>query len=676
MPTFIAETADGRKFEVGVPEGTSKEEAQAYAAEMLAQQQPLRITVDGVASDNQPVQPAQKPQKSEAYRAGERMSTAGRALVNTAQGTLMNFAPRIGGVGAAAVDKLTGRNPGVPFEALRQGYTDVLRGASDSFSDQYPMPSVGLQVAGSLPLAFASIPLKAGATALQRLSAAAKFGAGAGAVSSAGASADLTDPSAAGAIGLGAAVGGALGPAMSIAGAGAGGAYRNVASRFNKGSAQDYAMGRVANAFLQDSKPGANTLDDARAQLATLGREARVADLGGGEGQNARGLLDTMAILPGATKNEAEAAIRSRQVSRPARLDEATNAATGANGRRLYGTVDDLVTQRKTDSDPLYAQVRGMAVPADPTVTDLVNTAKRLGLHREAAQTAEREGLPFTLQAGATQYAMGDLDLIKRAVDDKIGAAMRAGKNDTARSWRLYRDRLVGHLDPATGGAYAQARSAYAGPSAMIDAAEQGRTFLNGNIVPDQLRADLNKLGASERDAFMVGVNEALRLKAGAQAGQTELMGLWKNRNLQERLRAVFPDQQTYDAFAKRMAGEERLNRLNSVGRGSPTAPRQAALDDETGNLLSTMGDLAAAKTGSPSAMVSLVRNMYGRAAMPAPVRDEIGRLMLRQGDDAAQTLGDMSKYIETEAARRARSASRAGMTGALTGNGLLGLLQ
>jgi len=662
MAEFRVTSPSGETFKITAPDDATPEQVQAYAQQMMGAQ-------------SKPAQPT-SPQRSQAYQAGERMPTWARGVMNAAQGPLMNFADEVAGAGAAVVDKVTGRNPGVAFSDLRKVYTDAARGASDSFGDQNPLTSVGSQIVTSLPLAAGAAPLKAGATALQRLAQAAKLGAGYGAVSSAGAAESLTDPSAAGAIGLGAAVGGALGPAMSIAGAGAGGAYRNVASRFNKGSAQDYAMGRVANAFLQDSKPGANTLDDARAQLATLGREARVADLGGGEGQNARGLLDTMAILPGATKNDAEAAIRSRQVSRPARLDEATNAATGANGRRLYGTVEGLIEQRSKDSGPLYDQVRSMSIPADPAIAEMVSAAKTLGLTREAARTALREDRPFTIQADATQYSMSDLDLIKRAVDDQIGAAMRAGKNDTAQSLMRYKERLLGHLDPATGGAYAQARSAYAGPSAMKDAAEYGRTFLNGNIVPDKLRDDLGRLGASERDAFMVGVNEALRLKAGAQAGQTELMGLWKNRNLQERLRAVFPDQQTYDAFAKRMAGEDRLNRLTGVGRGSQTAPRQAALDDETGNLLSTMGDFAAAKTGSPSAMVSLVRNMYGRAAMPAPVRDEIGRLMLRQGDDAAQTLGDMSKYIETEAARRARSASRAGMTGALTGNGLLGLLQ
>jgi hypothetical protein len=653
MPTFIAETADGRKFEVGVPEGTSKEEAQAYAAEMLAKQQP-----------------------SQAYRAGERRPELGRGVVNATQGPLFGFADELAGAGAAAVDKITGRNPGVPFKDLYQGYRDSVRGASESYGKERPVASTVAQVAASVPAASVTLPLKVAATAGQRLAAAAKLGAAYGGISAVGEADDMSDATGQKMM-LGMGVGGALGPAANVVGAGAGATYRGVASRFNRGSAQDYAMSRVANSFLRDSQPGANTLDEARARLRELGPEARIADLGGGEGQNARGLLDTITTLPGATKNDAAGAWRSRQVSRPARLDEATNAATGANGRRLYGTVDDLITQRRTDSDPLYAQVRGMAVPADPTVTDLVNTAKRLGLHREAAQTAEREGLPFTLQAGATQYAMGDLDLIKRAVDDKIGAAMRAGKNDTARSWRLYRDRLVGHLDPATGGAYAQARSAYAGPSAMIDAAEQGRASLNNNVVPDQLRADLNMMGASERDAFMVGVNEALRLKAGAQAGQTELMGLWKNRNLQERLRAVFPDQQTYDAFARRMAGEERLNRFGgSIGGGTQTAPRQAALDEETGNLLSTMGDIAAAKTGSPSAMVSLVRNMYGRAAMPEPVRDEIGRLMLRQGPQADAVLGDLSRYVETQGRKRAAQASRAGMTGALTGNGLLGLLQ
>jgi hypothetical protein len=669
MPKFIAETPDGRKFEVGVPEGTSKEEAQAYADEMLAQQQPVQ---------QQPVQPqpAQKPQKSEAYRAGERMSTAGRALVNTAQGTLMNFAPRIGGVGAAAVDKLTGRNPGVPFEALRQGYTDVLRGASDSFSDQYPMPSVGLQVAGSLPLAWGAAPLKAGATMLQRGGQMAKTGATYGALSSAGAAESLTDPAAAGAIGLGAAMGGFLGPAAGAVAGGAGAAASNVAARFRPRSAQDYAMSRVANSFLRDSQPGANTLDEARARLRELGPEARIADLGGGEGQNARGLLDTITTLPGATKNETEAAIRARQVSRPARLDEATNAATGANGRRLYGTVNDLITQRDRDSGPLYASLRRMVVPADPTLADLVSAGRQLGLTGDANTSAIARGNPFTLQADATEYSMRDLDLIKRAVDGQIGAARASGNFTRAGDLEAYKDRLVNHLDVATGGAYAQARSAFAGPSALRDAAEQGRAFLNNNIVPDQLRADLNRLGASERDAFMVGVNEALRLKAGAQAGQTELMGLLKNRNLQERLRAVFPDQQTYDAFARRMAGEERLNRLTGVGRGSQTASRQAALDDETANLLSTMGDVAAAKTGSPSAMVSLVRNMYGRAAMPEPVRDDIGRLMLRQGPQADAVLGDLSRYVETQGRKRAAQASRAGMTGALTGNGLLGLLQ
>ena len=649
MAEFKVTSPDGKTFKVTAPDDATPEQVEAYAQQMM--------------------------QPSQAYRAGERRPELGRGVVNATQGPLFGFADELAGAGAAAVDKITGRNPGVPFKDLYQGYRDSVRGASESYGKERPVASTVAQVAASVPAASVALPMKVAVTAGQRLAAAAKLGAAYGGISAVGEADDMSDATGQKMM-LGMGVGGALGPAANVVGAGAGATYRGVASRFNKGSAQDYAMSRVANSFLRDSQPGANTLDEARARLRELGPEARIADLGGGEGQNARGLLDTITTLPGATKNETEAAIRARQVSRPARLDEATNAATGANGRRLYGTVNDLITQRRTDSDPLYAQVRSMSIPADPAIAEMVSAAKKLGLTREASRTALREGMPFTLAQDATEYSMRDLDYIKRAVDGQIGTAKASGNADAVRSLMRYKERLLGHLDGATGGAYAQARSAFAGPSALIDAADQGRAFLNGNIVPDQLRADLNKLGASERDAFMVGVNEALRLKAGARAGQTELMGLWTNRNLQERLRAVFPDQQAYDAFAKRMAGEDRLNRLTGVGRGSQTASRQAALDDETANLLSTVGDIAAAKTGSPSAMVSLVRNMYGRAAMPEPVRDEIGRLMLRQGDDASRVLGDMSTYLETQGRKRAAQASRAGMTGALTGNGLLGLLQ
>jgi hypothetical protein len=649
MAEFKVTSPDGKTFKVTAPDDATPEQVEAYAQQMM--------------------------QPSQAYRAGERRPELGRGVVNATQGPLFGFADELAGAGAAAVDKITGRNPGVPFKDLYQGYRDSVRGASESYGKERPVASAVAQVAASLPAASVALPMKVAVTAGQRLAAAAKLGAAYGGISAVGEADDMSDATGQKMM-LGMGVGGALGPAANVVGAGAGATYRGVASRFNRGSAQDYAMSRVANSFLRDSQPGANTLDEARARLRELGPEARIADLGGGEGQNARGLLDTITTLPGATKNETEAAIRARQVSRPARLDEATNAATGANGRRLYGTVEGLIEQRSKDSGPLYDQVRSMSIPADPAIAEMVSAAKKLGLTREASRTALREGMPFTLAQDATEYSMRDLDYIKRAVDGQIGTAKASGNADTVRSLMRYKERLLGHLDGATGGAYAQARSAYAGPSALMDAAEQGRAFLNNNVVPDKLRADLNMLGASERDAFMVGVNEALRLKAGAQAGQTELMGLWKNRNLQERLRAVFPDQQAYDAFARRMAGEDRLNRLTGVGRGSPTASRQAALDDETANLLSTMGDVAAAKAGSPSAMVSLVRNMYGRAAMPEPVRDRIGGLLLSQGDDASKVLGDMSTYLETQGRKRAAQASRAGMTGALTGNGLLGLLQ
>ncbi|MFW2047291.1 hypothetical protein, partial [Acinetobacter variabilis] len=65
--------------------------------------------------------------------------------------------------------------------------------------------------------------------------------------------------------------------------------------------------------------------------MATLGEESRVADAGGA---SVRGLLDTIATLPGETKNAVEAAIRMRQSTRGGRLVDAANQGLGADGAR------------------------------------------------------------------------------------------------------------------------------------------------------------------------------------------------------------------------------------------------------------------------------------------------------------------------------------------------------
>lgn len=676
MAEYQVTTSSGEVFRVTAPDELSPQEVNDYVTQNL----PTGVEPTGSATGIESRTPGPR---SSVYQAGTRMPTAGRALLNASQGPFMNFADEIAGAGAAAIDKVTGRNPGVSFNDLRQGYTDFARGASDSFGKERPWTSTGAQILASLPLAAGAAPMRPGATMLQRGVQAARVGAGYGAVNAAGATNDLTDPSnAIHAIGLGAALGGVTGPLANAVGGATGAVVGNLASRFNSSTAKGFARSRVANALLRDMANekdfGGNAISAAQARLTNLGPQARVADLGQGNGQNTRALLDTVTTLPGATKNQASNAIRERVSTRGNRLFEAADEATGAGGRRLYSTLDDLMTERSAASAAPYDAVRAMTVPRSPALDDLLATAQRQGLFKEAKAIADFDGKAFTLKPGSSDYSMSDLHFLKIAVDNRKGSA--AGTKDGkitpyGRSVDDFRSRLLDQLDTATDGAYKVARDAYAGPSALMDAAKLGRTVMNNNVPPAQIRSEISKMSESERDAFYVGVNEALRSKAGTPNGQSELMSLFKNQNLQERLKAAFPDERTYRQFASRIAAEERLAKIGGVGTGSPTASRQMAIADEGAAVLDAATDIASAKAGNPAAAVSLVRKLYGGAVLPEPVRDEMGKLLLKKGPAAQQALGDMSRYVEAERARRAQSATAAGLAGGVGGMFLKGLL-
>lgn len=103
------------------------------------------------------------------------------------------------------------------------------------------------------------------------------------------------------------------------------------------GNPRRYAMEKVAQALERDKAGAADPLNRAGARLAKLGDEATVADAGG---QNTKQLLDTLATLPGQTKDSAERLIRSRQAGRGGRLIEAAEAGLSPKGARLAGTLE------------------------------------------------------------------------------------------------------------------------------------------------------------------------------------------------------------------------------------------------------------------------------------------------------------------------------------------------
>jgi len=336
----------------------------------------------------------------------------------------------------------------------------------------------------------------------------------------------------------------------------------------------------------------------------------------------------------------------------------AADEALQAGGRRAAATVDDLIQQRSKEAKPLYEKLYKTGVFVDDELRGVIDAANKLGAGGEAKKVATAAQREYTLTPDTQWVGLRDLDYLKQGLDDIISASKTttgAPTKVTAAVQGL-KDRLVTSLDEKTRGAYKVARDAYAGKSAIIDAVTEGRKALTRDDAT--IGSVTAGMGPSELDGFRVGAFEALRSKLGAQAGQTELMKLWRSDATKEKLRAIFGDEQAFLGFARRMHGEKEIAKLESVGRGSQTARRQFAAGDLDTSALEAVG---AAATASPMNMLGAASKVWNKVSTPERVRDAMGNMLLLRGQRGIDELAGLDEVIQNINMRRNALAMRSG---------------
>lgn len=697
MATFKITGPDGQTYRVTAPDDATDEQVMAYVQQNAGKESAMGGGPDAMPDDSMRRAGAAAA-KSQPIKAG---------ILNAAQGPLMNFADEIGATGAAAIDRfVTQRNPGFSFGQLRDRYLDVARGSNKQYEADNPIQAPLLQAGAGLAtgigaarmLPGAALPTLASAIAptgaAGRIGVAALGGAGYGAVGGAGSAETMADVP--GQAAAGAALGAVTGGALNALGQGGGAVVQNMAARGANsrmvqdrlergasgggvgarvaqavgGSADDLAKQRLAVALTRDGR----TTDQSLARLRTLGPDAPLAVAGG---KNTVDLLDTMATMPGRTGDSVERAIRSQQIGRSGRID--AGAAGLAGGRQFDVEISALTKQQADNAGPLYDAIRAIPVAADGKLQTILNRPViQEALAQARVSAANADSVLPDIKAGEA-VPMAVWDQIKRGLDDVIGAKKRgvdvgtannAAKSTLGDAVRTKQE-LLSVLDDVVPG-YKKARDAFAGPAALKDAMEEGRSLFN--VKPIDLKQTLAGMTASEQDAFRVGAAQALREKIGTESGQTAVLKFWKEPATRERLQAIFPDTRTFREFQAALLREGRLKTLETVGRGSQTAARQARMDDEgAAALTDAMGGLASLKTGNPLGILQGVRNLYGRTVMPEPVRDRIGQMLLSRGGDAQGLLGDLNGYVAQANARRAAAAGRTGLLSGIGVNSLLG---
>lgn len=626
---------------------------------------------------------------SAAYLEGRNMPAPMRTWANIINGPTFGFGDRILGAAGGAIDTL---NKGGSFGDNYLANRDAVRGALDVDKETKPWEAGLTNLMASAPLA-ALMPVEKGiAWAMPKLapyvlpvSNAARQGMGAleqasravtssalnGAVYGAGNSRadNLTDQAGDAAKGglMAAVTGGALSPIFQ----GGSAVIGNVAQRVSDGSALQAAREKIAEALSRDAqgslfKSGAaNPVSQATARFNTLGPAATVAD---SAGKSTRELLDTLAVLPGDTKDAAAQLLRNRAAGSANRLIASADDAMGTYGLRLNGTVNDLIDVRAKAAAPLYEQVN-KAVISQPSMQlqSALMAADSLGATKLGQVISTARQVPYTLDpANPAGWALRDLDHVKQGLDTMIAKewdAVNGQLTPKGAALQELKTNFVNALDNATtnratgASLYKDARDAFAGPSALIDAARAGQAAMNK---PEAVIGQtLSTMSQSEQDAFRVGAMEALRQKLGTSSGgRTEVMNMWQNPAMADKLKYMFGDAQAFRQFAATAAKEDILKKLQSTGVGSQTAARQFGAGDMDAQALKDAGAAVGALAGGhPVGAIAAAKNFWNGVKMPEPVRNAMGQILLSQGPAGRQNLGamsDLGNYINQTRGRMA----------------------
>lgn len=461
-------------------------------------------------------------------------------------------------------------------------------------------------------------------------------------------------------------MGGALGPIFQGGAKAVGAGASNIMQRFSELSASDAAKLKIAEVLaksgvgsLFEPGGGGNALNQIQAKLSKLGPEATLVDAAG---QPTKTLLDTLATLPGQTKTLVEQFIRNRQATRPQRIMTAADEALGTGGAGYKTTIDALVQQKKTASEPYYDQIKGLSVRVDNKLHNLIQRAP--DAWKAAENLAVREGkLPIDLSKikAGDDLSFEALDTLKKALFT-IAEKEKVNFQPTAesRATNELRRQLTSKLDDLSPkdkngkSIYKMARDAFGGPAELETAVKAGRTAMKTDeIGVSELIKDMS---ASELEAFRIGALQSLRDKVGTESGQTSLLKMWKEPATSGKLKEIFGTD--YREFAASVAKEARLKEFEKIGRGSQTAQRLFAANELDANDAMQAGQaVASASQGNAAPLLSTIMDFGKKISTPEQTRNEMAKLLMQQGPSAARTLQELPITLKQFREAQARQA-------------------
>jgi hypothetical protein len=417
--------------------------------------------------------------------------------------------------------------------------------------------------------------------------------------------------------------------------------------------------------------------------------DTMIADVGG---EATRRLSRASANVSGDGADIATKALDERQLGLGDQIADDVGTVLGGN-KSSVEAIEEIAERQKLNANDDYDKAFNLnGKPVTVSSEKLKGFANLPAFDEafdQARNLAKLDGFSFPDKINdfskQADFSLKELHYIKMGVDEVLGLAKR-GNSKTSIGKGLQRGlnkkraefiEIIDNASPKVNGksAYQTARSKFAGDARMAEAVEEGEKFFK--YKPEELDRIIGKMSASEKEAFRIGVADALRSKVEktgdlADAGKK----IFGNKRQRNQLKATFPDTKTFELFEKRML--ERANQTitrarTGVNQGSRTAPLMDDLND-----LGQEAVTSVATRGVIPTALNIGQRLLDNSAVPSKIGNKLAPDLFST-DPAVQRaflnrLKNLSQSEQQNLIRSARNMARATGTvgsqlGLLTGD-------
>ncbi len=552
---------------------------------------------------------------------------------------------------------------------------DEIRGELKDFARENPGTALSAEIGGGL-LTGGVGGARAAGTALGRkvLEKAGVTGLAAGIGATEGAIAGVGSGETAGGRVAGGLIGGGAGGVLGAAAPAAIGAVKAGVGRVRSGVSNKAAQDAADLKALQSFEEGGVTpqdvlrgLDETRASGVT---DAMIPDIAG---DATRGLARGATTVPGEGRVIAQKALDERAANLGDEIANDVGNVLGG-GKSASEALDEIATRQKANAGNDYdAAFNVDGVPVSVPVTGKLKNLLSLPAFDEAVEQADmlarvdQVGLPSAKDLidgkKIDDLSIRELHYIKMGLDEVLGLGKR-GQSKTSigrgleRGLKNARGELIKIIDDASPqidgvSAYQTARNKFAGDARLREAIEEGEGFFR--MKPDELEGIVTKMSDSEKEAFRIGVAQAVRNSVDSTADLADAgKKIFGNKKQRKLLRAAFPDDKTFEAFEKRMKAriEQVITRGYAPRSGSPTALR----DQDVSNLSETADAVTSMLMGNP---LPAARGLLDGVTDRAKISGKVGRALSQDlfSTDPQTQREFLERLIRRQASERARMA-------------------